>query len=121
MSAGHGPPVRVVFPHQLFLEHLDAPEGTVVVLVEHDLLCRQYAFHAQKLVLHRASCARFADRLRDAGREVHVLESRADRDSEAALTDLLRDLAPEHVSAYDVVDDWLARSLRRSVEAAGTT
>ncbi len=46
-------PVRLVYPHQLFVEHLAAPEGTSFVLVEDDLHFRQLAFHAQKLVLHR--------------------------------------------------------------------
>ncbi len=57
--------VRLVLPHQLFDQHLDEADGTVFVLIEHDLLFRQYSFHSHKLVLHRASMARFARRLRD--------------------------------------------------------
>jgi deoxyribodipyrimidine photolyase-related protein len=52
MASEHN--VRLVYPHQLFVEHLDAPAGTTFVLVEDDLLFRQYSFHTQKLVLHRA-------------------------------------------------------------------
>ncbi len=33
------------------------------VLIEHDLLFRQYSFHSHKPVLHRASMSRFARRL----------------------------------------------------------
>jgi deoxyribodipyrimidine photolyase-like uncharacterized protein len=40
--------VRLVLPHQLFASHVDAPAGTTFVLVEHDLLFRQYRFHQQK-------------------------------------------------------------------------
>ena len=36
---------QVVFPHQLFVEHLDADPATVMVLVEPDLFFRQFAFH----------------------------------------------------------------------------
>ena len=61
--------LRVVYPHQLFAAHLEAEEGTRFVLVEDDLLFRQYPFHAHKLVLHRASMAAFADRLQEAGFE----------------------------------------------------
>ena len=106
--------VRLVLPHQLFVEHLDAPPGTAYVLVEHDLLFRQYAFHAQKLVLHRASLRRFADRLRAAGHEVETVETSADHTSHELLTALLDRLGPEQITAYDVVDDWLTRDLTRA-------
>jgi len=104
--------VRLVFPHQLFVEHLDAADDTTFVLVEDDLFFRQLAFHAQKLVLHRASMRRFATRLRDAGRGVQVIETDPDTPSMERLTGLLRDLAPERVTYYDVVDDWLGRRTR---------
>ena len=58
---------RVVFPHQLFVEHLDADPGTLMVLVEPDLFFRQLPFHPHKLVLHRATMRAFAERLRDSG------------------------------------------------------
>ncbi len=98
-------------PHQLFAEHLEAPKGTAFVLVEHDLLFRQYRFHAQKLVLHRASMQRFADRLEEAGFEVRYVESDAHTPSREALGRVLAELDPTEVAAYDVVDDWLGQDL----------
>ncbi len=98
-------------PHQLFLDHLDAPRGTTFVLVEHDLMFRQYRFHAQKLVLHRASMTRFADRLRDAGFDVRHVETDGRTTSRRALDRVLSELDATAVSAYDVVDDWLGREL----------
>ena len=58
---------RLVFPHQLFREHFDADRTTLFVLVEDDLLFRQYPFHRQKLVLHRSSMRSFADELEEKG------------------------------------------------------
>ncbi|MEO5610112.1 MAG: cryptochrome/photolyase family protein, partial [Ornithinibacter sp.] len=52
--------MRLVYPHQLFESHLTAGPGTRFVLVEDDLLFRHQSFHAQKLVLHRASMRLFA-------------------------------------------------------------
>lgn len=106
-----GERVRLVMPHQLFLEHLDAPRGTTFVLVEHDLMFRQYRFHAQKLVLHRASMRRFAFLLEDAGFEVVRVDTDGRTSSHAALSRVLGRLRPTDVSAYDVVDDWLEREL----------
>ncbi len=114
-----GPAVRLVFPHQLFVDHLDAAAGTVFVLVEDDLFFRQYRFHVQKLVLHRASMRRFADRLRQASFDVEVIETDADSPSGERLVALLERLRPCAVSVFDVVDDWLSRDTLRSIEAAG--
>lgn len=111
--------VRLVFPHQLFTEHLDAPAGTVFVLVEDDLFFRQYRFHVQKLILHRASMRRFADRLRAADRDVEVIETDAAATSGERLASLLERLQPSEVSVFDVVDDWLSRDLGRAISRAG--
>ena len=58
--------LRLVYPHQLFEAHLEAAPGTRFVLVEDDLLFRQFGFHAHKLVLHRASMRSFTRRLAEA-------------------------------------------------------
>ena len=47
------------------------------VLVEDDLFFRQYAFHTQKLVLHRASMRRFATVCADAAFDVEVIDTDA--------------------------------------------
>lgn len=111
--------MRLVLPHQLFEQHLRVEKGTLLVLIEHDLLFRQYRFHTQKLVLHRASMRRFATRLRDAGHDVEVLESDGRTTSRAALARLLEKAGPERVRWYDVVDDWLDRDLRAALADAG--
>ena len=114
-------PARLVLPHQLFAEHLDAAAYTVFVLVEHDLLFRQYRYHVQKLILHRASMRRFAERLRERGFEVAYVESDGRTTSRAALARVLGELAPTSVSVYDVVDDWLGRDLLATLADAGHT
>ena len=79
--------VRVIYPHQLFEAQLGVSSGTRFVLVEDDLLFRHQPFHAQKLVLHRASSRHFVERLRDAGFDVDVLETDAARSSGERLAD----------------------------------
>ncbi len=111
--------VRLVLPNQLFEQHLQVDEGTCLVLVEHDLLVRQLPFHAHKLVLHRASMLAFADRLRDKGFWVEHVTSDAGVGTADRLGDLLRDLAPERLSWYEPVDDWVEQDLARVAAAAG--
>ncbi len=111
--------VRLVYPHQLFVEHLDATAGTTFVLVEHDLLFRQYAFHSHKLVLHRASMTRFAERLREAGYDVELVGSDGRTTSRAATVRVLERLGAEEVTAYDVVDDWLSQDVEATLADLG--
>ncbi len=110
--------LRLVFPHQLFEQHLDADEGTVFALVEDDLFFRQYSFHVQKLILHRASMRRFATRLTSAGFEVHHIETDSDTASGDQLAGLLQELNPEQVTLFDPVDDWLSRRTRAVLQHA---
>jgi len=106
-----GPRLRLVLPHQLFDQHFEAAGHTVFVLIEHNLLFRQFAFHSHKLVLHRASMSRFASRLRKHGYEVEVLQSKAGSSSRDQLAGLVRNLGPVQVTCFDVVDDWLEQEL----------
>lgn len=110
---------RIVFPHQLFLEHLDAEPETLMVLVEPDLFFRQLAFHAHKLVLHRASMKAFEDRLREGGFPTAYVESSADLPSDGQLVDVLTEQGVSQVEVYDVVDEWLGRDLRVVCRTAG--
>lgn len=111
--------VRLVLPHQLFEQHLRAAAGTVFVLVEHDLLFRQYRFHSHKLVLHRASMRRFADRLRAAGYDVEQVAIDGRTTSRAALGRVLERLRPTRLASYDVVDDWLEQDLEATAQDVG--
>lgn len=106
-------------PHQLFEAHLEEPAGTRFLLVEDDLLFRQQPFHAQKLVLHRASMRLFAQRLREQGFDVDVLETDAARPSGERLAERLRALRPDEVRLHDLVDDWMLRDVRAAFADAG--
>jgi len=110
---------RIVFPHQLFVEHLDVDPQTLVVLVEPDLFFRQLPFHRHKLVLHRATMRSFEERLRGAGLPTRYVATSAERSSDDRLLDLLRAEGVTVVSIFDVVDDWLERDLRRVCREAG--
>ncbi|HYO85791.1 MAG TPA: cryptochrome/photolyase family protein [Dermatophilaceae bacterium] len=111
--------LRLVYPHQLFDAHLEATAGTRFVLVQDDLLFRQFRCHAHKLVLHHASMANFAGRLGEAGFEVDTIESGADGPTGPQLAELVRRARPTRVKVYDVVDDWLGRDLASALGDGG--
>lgn len=108
---------QIVFPHQLFVEHLDVDPGTLLVLVEPDLFFRQLPFHTHKLVLHRATMKAFEERLRGRGLATVYVETAADGTTHDRLVEALRDV--DEVTVYDVVDDWLERDLRTVCAEAG--
>jgi deoxyribodipyrimidine photolyase-related protein len=102
--------VRLIFPHQLFADNLQASKATIMVLVEDDLFFKQYHFHKQKLLLHRISMRHLADKLGAAGYQIQTIET-SSTDSMDELKRLLRKLQPTELSYYDVVDDWLQQRL----------
>jgi len=115
-----GPLVRLVLPHQLFEQQSEGvDQDTVFVLIEHDLYFRQYNFHSHKLVLHRASMAGFARRLRALGYGVVILPSDGNRASREQLAEVVREQRPRRVTWFDVVDDWLERDLTAGLADGG--
>ena len=119
--------VTLVFPHQLFAAHPAVGDRRPVYLVEDPLFfgpdpAWPLRFHAQKLVLHRASMKAYADRLESGGHEVHYLDCPMDDtvDTGALLESALpRDISVIHVC--DPVDDVLTRRLRRFADQRGST
>ena len=55
--------ITLIFPHQLFIQHPCLKDKRPVYLVEEQLFFKQFNFHQQKLVLHRASMKKYADYL----------------------------------------------------------
>jgi deoxyribodipyrimidine photolyase-related protein len=110
---------RLVFPHQLFREHLDADRRTLMVLVEDDLFFRQYAFHTHKLVLHRSSMRSFEEELSAKGFRTAYVETSSDATTHEQLTSLLQRRRVSSASYFDVVDDWLEQHLSATLQDAG--
>lgn len=89
-----------------------------VLLVEDPLYFSQYAFHKQKLILHRASMRMHASYLQGDRTHVHYVD--LDRaPTMAAVAERVRQLQPERVHLIDPVDDWLERRVAREMKKAG--
>ena len=99
----------LIFPHQLFEETL-AQEAAIFYVVESELFFKQYAFHKQKILFHRASMRAFADRLRATGKTVEYIDSLDPRASEVALVSSIS--GP--IALFDPNDYLLERRLRRA-------
>ncbi|HET9448014.1 MAG TPA: cryptochrome/photolyase family protein, partial [Steroidobacteraceae bacterium] len=109
--------VLLIFPHQLFASNRRLARGKHVLLVEDPLYFSQYAFHKQKLILHRASMRMHASYLQQVADVRYVELDQAPK--MAAVAERVRQLQPERVHMIDPVDDWLDRRVAREMKKAG--
>lgn len=96
----------IVYPHQLWEVHPAVSAAKVVVLVEDPLFFTQYQFHAQKLVLHRASMTEFTERCERLGKQVHRIESKSISHS-SAIGAILQSKKIKNVVMVEPTDEWL--------------
>lgn len=100
----------LIFPHQLFLDHFALEKNRLVVLAEDWLFFRQFPFHRQKLILHRASMKAFEERLKKLGHDVLYIES-AKLETTDNIFDILEAKGIKKVHIIDTADEWLEQFL----------
>lgn len=108
--------ITLIFPHQLFRNPIWLKPGNTVVLLEEFLFFRQYRFHKQKIVLHRAAMQFYADYLHEMGLTVHYVSSyevHSDLRKSGAFFKLLE---AERIRYLDVCDHWLLQRLKRMAQ-----
>ncbi len=103
--------VILIFPHQLFNEHPSIKNGRPVYLVEEWLFFKQYNFHKQKLLLHRASMKSFEQQLLKQKIPVQYIPA---TDALSDIQKLLPHLAKQKITTVyyaDVADNWLQKRI----------
>ena len=106
--------VSIVFPNQLFKNHPAIQKGRVVYLIEEALFFRQYNFHQQKLVLHRASMKFYENWLQQNGYAVNYIATTA---KENDCRQLVASLAAQKISDIHIAgltDDWLLKRMQQA-------
>jgi deoxyribodipyrimidine photolyase-related protein len=91
----------LVFPHQLFEKNPSLLKDRPVYLVEEFLFFKQYNFHKQKLVFHRASMKAYQQFLQSKGYEVVYINA---HENTADIRNLLPQLQQKGVSEIHYVD-----------------
>ncbi len=109
----------IIFPHQLFRNPLRIEGTKTSYLVEDDLFFSQYAFHKQKLILHRSSMKYYQDYLIDQGVQVRYIEAHDPFSKLPALFQFLKQEGFEQVHTYHPNDYLLERRLDRASLKAG--
>lgn len=104
----------IVFPHQLFQEHPALAPSIPVYLVEEWLFFKQYPFHFQKLLLHRASMQQYKKYLESNGYIVHYIETKETISNIIQLVPYLAKNGITQIGVADPTDNWLNRRLSQS-------
>lgn len=105
--------VSLIYPHQLFKDHPSLQKKRSVFIIEDPLFFRQYAFHKQKLVFHRATLKHYADGLINQGFEVNYIDSMNSLASTESLFQHFKKSGIQTVYYTDPVDYLLIRRLKR--------
>lgn len=108
--------VTLIFPHQLFSIHPSIKKGRKIFLIEEWLFFKQYNFHQQKIMLHRASMKQYADYLTNQKFIVEYIDcSNPWSDVRKLLIHLAKEKNTE-IHFADVADNWLHKRIADSCE-----
>ena len=101
--------ISLVFPNALFENNPAIKPGRPVILVEEFLFFRQYNFHKQKLLLHRASMKFYESFLQQ--KEIHTeyIDTNNRFSDVRLLPELLHNKGTTEIFLPEINDDWLGR------------
>jgi deoxyribodipyrimidine photolyase-related protein len=103
--------VFLVFPHQLFKDTSAIPSDSEIILLEEYLFFRQYPFHKQKILLHRASMRFYFDYLKKLFSKVGYVHSYEEVSDVRQLIPRLKEKGCTYILAYEPSDNWLQKRL----------
>ena len=106
----------LIFPHQIRKELPFSSADTQVFLVEEFLFFRQYKFHKQKLVLHRASMKFYEHYLTNQGFDVKYIESQDPRNDVRVLIKWLKSEGVNELCYFDPTDNYLERRITETAQ-----
>lgn len=113
--------IGVIFPHQLFEHSQLITTCKTIYLVEEVLFFKQYPFHKQKIVFHRASMKYYGHYLQSKGVEVVYIDSFQEQADVRKLIPFFKTLGITHFEYMDPTDNWLERRISESCKAHGLT
>ena len=106
--------VHFIFPHQLFKHPSWIDQTSTIYLIEEYLFFKQYPFHKQKLVFHRASMKSYEHCLQSLGFEVCYVEAIEDRSDIRMLIAEIKKEGINEISYIDPTDCWLENRIEAS-------
>ncbi|MEP6747608.1 MAG: cryptochrome/photolyase family protein [Bacteroidota bacterium] len=111
--------ITIIFPHQLYKLHPAANRSWPIYLLEEMLFFRQYNFHKQKLILHRASMKTYQDYLAQQKYAVEYIETSNPQSDIRKLIPAIAAKGIKQIHYAATTDDWLEKRMRLACLATG--
>ncbi len=106
--------VNLIFPHQLFESSPLLENGFPVYIIEEFLFFKQFNFHKQKIVYHRATMKHYEAFLVSKDIEVIYIESIENISDIRKLIPFLKSKGTPHINYIDPVDNWLQKRIEKA-------
>lgn len=103
--------VFLIFPHQLFADTTALQHADELYLIEEFLFFKQYKFHKQKLLFHRATMKYYEQFLTLNGFNTHYIDAIQRESDIRILIDILAQNQITEIHFYDVSDFWLEKRI----------
>ena len=108
--------VSLIFPHQLFHNHPAIDSNIPVYMIEEELFFKQFLFHKQKIVLHKASMQAYASKLREQNNIVTYIQSNDNNSAVDQLMNHLGKLGITNAKSCFPNDAWLKKRVDQSAK-----
>ena len=109
--------VTIILPHQLYLQSPAISKERPVYLIEEHLFFRQYSFHKQKIVLHRASMKSYENQLTVNKYKVSYIESTEEQSDIRVLISVFAKKKVRTIHYIETTDNWLEKRIRETAAA----
>ncbi len=103
----------LVFPHQLFEKHPAFSKKRLILFIEEALFFKQYAFHQQKILFHRASMKAFEEHLRKKGYQTVYINSSEKAADCRHLGSYLIEQKIGQLHIAHLADNWLQQRIKK--------
>jgi deoxyribodipyrimidine photolyase-related protein len=107
----------IIFPHQLFEQNILVSKGDTIYLVEEWLFFKQYNFHKQKIVFHRASMKFYESYLQSKNINVVYIDSQNDLADIRKLIPYMKTKGVNVLEYIDTTDYWLEQRISQTCKA----
>jgi deoxyribodipyrimidine photolyase-related protein len=106
----------LVFPNQLFEDTIVQNNTHHIFLVEHELFFKQYQFHKQKIIFHRASMRFYESYLSQKKCAVTYFNSYEKENKTSELISSIKSLGFSKIALYYPNDNWLEKQLKKECD-----
>lgn len=111
--------IFLLFPHHLFADTTALQNADELYLVEEFLFFRQYEFHKQKLLFHRATMKYYEQFLNQKGFTTQYIDATQKESDIRILIDTLAQNQTAEIHFYDVSDFWLEKRISETCSQKG--